>query len=403
MPRRDSLIQNIYGKKSAVYNFEFVSGFLVKICNQLGRKNSYIYGFKKLKLLFQGKKLNIGKNKMEKTNILGLTPQQTSLMFSLQHFIVLQDIKNEKDNDKKLLKQKWLSTWENNMNVFLSTISQNKSNKISILENDTNKLVKSIRSELKNFQIPLYLILLESVLFIPYFAFNDASENLNKKYTRLKLDEEIQNQTLRHIASKLNISTEYIQIFQKSYKEAQNRLTGFWKKVLFGGLIGTVLIALSAGFAAPFIGSIFAVSGLSGAAAISAGLAALGGGAIAAGGFGMAGGIAVIVGGGAILGAASGSTAGALMATSPDFTLSQAAKLEVVMQEIVLGAQKDTRFAQEIIKKQRQAIQNTEKELDNLKMQSHADKKKIENLSKSIEYLKKALQQNIEFVKVEKN
>ncbi|MFM6137227.1 MAG: hypothetical protein ACKPCP_24280, partial [Sphaerospermopsis kisseleviana] len=132
---------------------------------------------------------------------------------------------------------------------------------------------------------------------------------------------------------------------------------------------------------------------LSGAAAVSAVLAALGGGAIAAGGLGMAGGFAVLVGGGAILGAGAGVGVGALFAQSPDAALTQAAKLEVVMKEIVL-IQKDIRLAQEIIKEQRQAIRSLEDERDDLIVNKEQNKQKIENLEKAIEYLKNALKRN---------
>jgi septal ring factor EnvC (AmiA/AmiB activator) len=107
----------------------------------------------------------------------------------------------------------------------------------------------------------------------------------------------------------------------------------------------------------------------------------------------MAGGFAVIVGGGAILGAGAGVGVGALFAQSPDAALTQAAKLEVVMKEIVL-IQKDIRLAQEIIKEQRQAIRSLEDERDDLILNKEQNKQKIENLEKAIEYLKNALHRN---------
>jgi hypothetical protein len=336
---------------------------------------------------------------MQTTEIFGLTAPQNTLLFSLQHLIVEEDINNEKDSEKKTLKRRWLFSWEEEMNTFLREGANDDSAKIITNTYDLNVLLESVQKDLKNLKTPLYLILLECVLFVPYYKLEKISDDLNKKYSKLKINDTVQKNTLTKIAKMLNISENYIEIFQSSYKDAQRNLTGFWKKVLLGGLIGTALIALTAGFAAPFIASAFAAGGLSGAAAMSAGLAALGGGAVAAGGFGIAGGIAVVVGGGAILGAVTGSTAGALMAASPDFTLSQSAKLEVVMKEIILGAQKDVRLAQEIINQQRQTIQNAEKELDNLKLKANADKKRIDNLEKSIMYLKKALEQNIELVK----
>lgn len=336
---------------------------------------------------------------MKNKEVFGLTAHQNTLLFSVQYLITLEDIKHEKNTDRKSLKRGWLSTWEKKMNIFLEKTSTEDSIKIITSEHDLNILSNNVQKELRNLKTPLYLILLESVLFTPYYPLEKVSDDLGKKYGKLKIDGDTKKNFLTKIANKFNISKEYIDTFQTAYKDAQRSLTGFWKKILLGGLIGTALMALTAGLAAPYIAATFAATGLSGAAAISAGLAALGGGAIAAGGLGMAGGIAVIVGGGALLGVSAGSTVGAMMASSPDFTLSQAAKLEVVMKEIILGAQKDVRLAQEIINQQRQSIQNAESELDKLKMKINTDKKRMDNLEKSIKYLKKALEQNMEFIK----
>jgi tetratricopeptide (TPR) repeat protein len=166
--------------------------------------------------------------------------------------------------------------------------------------------------------------------------------------------------------------------------------------LLFGALFGTVILAVAAAFFTPVIAGFLApilAPGLSGAAAVSAVLAALGGGAIAAGGFGMAGGFAVLVAGGAILGGGAGAGVGALFAQSPDTALTQAAKLEVVMKEIIF-IQKDIRLAQEIIKEQRQAIRSIEDKLDDLLRVPEKNQKQIENLKKAIDYLKKALERN---------
>lgn len=336
---------------------------------------------------------------MQNTEIFGLTAQQNTLLFSFQYLITVEDIKNEKDTDRKKLKKDWLSSWEREMNTFLEKVSKEDSTKIITSEHDLNIFSNNVQKELKNLKTPLYLILLECVIFVPYYKLETVPNYLTEKYSKLKLHSDTPKSSLPKITNKLNISKVYIDTFQDAYKSAQRNLTGFWKKIFLGGLIGTALMALTAGFAAPFIATAFAGAGLSGAAAISAGLAALGGGAIAVGGLGMAGGIAVIVGGGALLGVTTGSTVGVMMAASPNFTLLQAAKLQVVMKEIILGAQKDVRFAQEIINQQRQSIQNAEKELDKLKMKVNADKKRMDNLEKSIMYLKKALEQNMEFIK----
>ena len=122
------------------------------------------------------------------------------------------------------------------------------------------------------------------------------------------------------------------------------------------------MIAITAGFAAPAIATLFVTEGLAGAAAIASGLAALGGGSLAAGGLGMGAGIAVIVGGGTVLGGSIGAGTASILAISPDFAISQAAKLEVVMREILLVSKKDIRIAQEFIREQRQAINALEDE-----------------------------------------
>lgn len=123
---------------------------------------------------------------------------------------------------------------------------------------------------------------------------------------------------------------------------------------------------------------LFAANGLSGAAAISAGLAALGGGAVAAGGFGMAGGIAVLVGGGSLLGATAGTAVGASIASlGSNAVLSEAAKLQVVLKEIVLAIQKDTSYFQQILLNINQQVSQLKSEVIKLKTANEKNKKKI--------------------------
>ena len=71
-------------------------------------------------------------------------------------------------------------------------------------------------------------------------------------------------------------------------------------------------------------------------------------------------------------------------------------KLEVVFKEVVLLGQKDMRLAQEVLKQQRQAINELEDELIQMKRQAKRSKNEIENLEKSISLLKKAFERNQE-------
>ena len=340
---------------------------------------------------------NVNDNNID---IFGLSYDETRLLFSCQYKLIQDDIKKETNSNRKKEKSLWLNAWLNKMNIFLANTSKKDNvhyidEKVAVDLASLVVLSKKVRDDLTGKNTALYLILLESVLFTPYYKLEK-----HEKDSKLKINATTQNNSLHEIASLLQIGKRYVELFASSYNSAKNSLTGFWTKVLLGGLLGSVLIALTAGFAAPFIASAFAGAGLSGAAAISAGLAALGGGAIAVGGLGMAGGIAVIVGGGAILGGVSGGVAGALLSSSPDFALSQAAKLEVVMKEIILGSQKDVVMAQNVLFRQQEAIQSLEKELQQMKLKDDDNKVKIKNLTSSISYLKTALEHNTEFIKV---
>lgn len=327
----------------------------------------------------------------------GLTLEQTRIMFSYQYHLVLADIECETNFEKKQLKRKWLSTWRESTEVFLkSQIAKDSYTAASFhLVNDfevLKNLAKKIKDEVDN-KLTLYLILLEATLFTPYYLLGDSSD---EKFKGLKIaDEENLTKKLELFAISLGIDSNCVRRFKSNYKQSIEGIKGGINPWLVG-IVGTVVLAVVAAFATPLIAGLLApilAPGLSGAAAISAVLAALGGGAIAAGGFGMAGGFAVIVAGGSILGAGVGVGIGSLFAQSPETALTQAAKLEVVMKEIIC-IQKDIRLSQEILKEQRQAIRSLEDQLDELHLNKENNQKEIENLKKAIEYLKKALDRN---------
>lgn len=371
-----------YRLMNSIYTFnKILKVYLVLLC--------------KIKLILE-KLMSKVENINDNIDIFGLSYAQTRLLFSLQYKLVQDDVKKEENSEIKKEKRLWCDNWSKKMDTFLIESSKQEQLNIVMTTEKLNILSKKEVNKVLNNKTPLFLILLETVLFIPYYQLGDKSSE-----KKIKINKKVKKDSLCQIASILTINTSYIDTFESSYVKAKDHLTGFWTKVLVSGLIGTVLIALTAGFAAPFIASAFAGAGLSGAAAISAGLAVLGGGAIAAGGLGMAGGIAVVVGGGAILGGVGGGVAGALLTSSPDFALTQAAKLEVVMKEVILGSQKDILMAQHILNRQQEAIQVLEKSLQNFKLKEDENKEKIKNLTLSISHLRKALKHNMEFIKLE--
>ena len=234
-----------------------------------------------------------------------------------------------------------------------------------------------------------YMVFLECVLYSPYYPLSD-NKDAYKPFKGLSIDKKGRKETLKKIADNLQIDKKYIKIFEDAHSSAVKKLSGYWTKVAMGAGIGIIVILIAIVTFQYEIIAYFAAEGLSGAAAISAGLAALGGGAVAAGGFGMAGGIAVLVGGGSLLGASAGTAVGVSIASlGSNAVLSEAAKLQVVLKEIVLAIQKDTMYFQQILLNIYNEISQLKAELNKIKTDSTNNKKKIKNLEKSIEILEK--------------
>lgn len=333
----------------------------------------------------------------------GLTLKQTCLLFSLERQIVLDDIMNSKVK-KKLeeanQKQLWLDKWDTHLNEFLNHLGENQNVLIDITKVDPYKLYEEIEnkrdlSEIKTWR---YLILLECTLFTPYYSLGSnedenesTTDKIKKIFNGLSLDESIQKFSLKNICTLLGIDQKYIDIFIKQYQQSLRSLSGFWTKVLIIGGVGMVAAVAAALFLINPIAGFFAAPGLAGAAAFSAGMAALGGGAIAAGGFGIAGGFAVLIGGAMVLGGGAGAGIGALASATPQIVLTELAKIQVVLKEIVLGIQKDTKLMQEIIMQLHNNVGEMQQEIIKLKLENDQNKEKIKNLEESIEYMKKVI------------
>ncbi len=325
-------------------------------------------------------------------SMFGLNTDQTVALFSMQYNIVLKDIEKTKihggngiiwkDQDEKI-REEWLTNWEKNINEYIKSLPEGNLNELIIKENDLFGILQNM-SKKEQIRTPFYLMILELVLFRPYYRFDDENPN-NEKWSKLNFDFDRIIERYKKFCSLLGIDESYVLKFKNSYESAQNRISGdSWLPWILGGAL--IIAVLAFVFAGP-IAALFAAKGLYGAAAVAAGMAALGGGAIAAGGLGMAGGMAVIVGGGALLGIGAGAGAKMLFSKSPQITLSQAAKLEVVLKEIVLGYQHDLKLAQEILVKQQEQIGILKTELYKMQLKNEKNEDEIKNLKKSIEYL----------------
>lgn len=333
--------------------------------------------------------------------LFGLSQKQIDILFSLERILTKLDIEeNEKDS---IYKKHWLERWS----FLLHSDSNRKEN---FYFEDEDALLEAIRYESYEpgsswNKTWFYLIMLEASLFQAYVPLGEKKDE-DKHYQKLRYKSK--TKYLKSIASKSGIMDEkYIDRFGKTYQKVYDKLSGKYTKMALGVVtvvaVGSLAAAAAGLFAGPIAVTLFGANfaSLHGAALTSACLAFAGGGAISAGGAGMAGGVAFIVGGGALLGTASGGGAVGVVTylakNSPSFTLSQAAKLEVVLKEILINAQGDIQNAQQVMEKLKEQIHELQRELEELKLEQAKDKKACAQMKQSIEYLEKAYRDMMRF------
>jgi len=354
--------------------------------------------------------MNSNFNNIEALSKFGLNVEQTRILFSLQYLLVSKDI--SVDEKTSSLKTAWLCDWKKSVEAYLGMIDDESRQ----LYTDYDELNEAIVEEISNNTTNVtwyYIVILESTVFTPYTpltgSYSDSDlykRDYNRRYTKLKYKNNLE-QLEKIVRDQGVISEKYIKTFDKQYRKTLEKISGKKLKVLLKGITVLAVVgiatALTAIFAGPIAVMIFGsqFSGLSGAALVSACLAAAGGGAIAVGGAGMTGGIIAIAGGGALLSmAVSGTAVGSLsllLSHSPEFALTQAAKLEVVLREIVCNAQNDIVTAQQVLKQFKQQIIELNTELKTLQLASGNNKDQIENLKKAVSYLEKAYNSTNEF------
>lgn len=321
--------------------------------------------------------------------LFGLTSAQTNILFELQRLLITEDLKVSKGKKNEDRKIDWERQWFKSINDYLKGIGSLP----LCVHNDPFKIkekVKSLEDETES-KIWKYLVLLECVLYHPYYPLSKEKSDVSN-VKGLKLDKSSREKALNVIAEILEINADYIEKFDKAYKKSYKSLSGFWTKLFIGAGVGVVVLLVAILTFQPEIAAIFAAEGLTGAAATASGLAALGGGAIAAGGAGTAGGFAVLVGGGTLIGTGVGVTGGFVWAQlGSGAVLSEAAKMQVVLKEIVLAIQKDTKSFQEVLSRIIDQQSNMKRELIALRANDASNKQKIKDLEKSIEYLEKLI------------
>ena len=357
---------------------------------------------------------------------LGLTLEQTEILYNLEYLVTLNDIQTTKlpvgGESIRNLKRQWLDEWQQSMtNGFASFVQIPDAQLHWYSEQELVGYIEANNPSGTWFR----LALLETMLFEPYYPLTletDKKGNAvpSKKYSSLHNPvcgySKSNSDSFLDSRFPENFYTKgYIKRLRKCHGKVIRELNEVLKTALTSLAITaavTIAAIATAGAFAPsiavaLVGSNFA--GLSGAALTSACLAYLGGGAIAVGGMGMAGGTIAIVGGGAILGlgvgAGVGGAVGAAGVLGKKNTILQSAKLMVSVREIFLNDEHDLAYSNTVYEQYVQNIMEIEKGLVELRLQydiaKGKDKKllkaKIKEAEESVEAMKIARKSMLKF------
>ena len=349
---------------------------------------------------------------------LGLSLEQTEILYNLEYYKTLNDIERTNipitGDGVKELKTAWLQEWATFISDGFESFTQVPGAKMHWYTMD--ELQQCIAGHNPN--EPWYrLILLEAMLFEPYYPLGMEKDKKGndvpcKKYKHLNnpINGFKKSEGDRFLNAQFTgnyYEKEYVKRLRKSYDKRINELNEVLKTVITSlsitAVIAIVTVATAGAFAGPIavalVGSNFA--GLSGAALTSACLAYLGGGAIAAGGAGMLGGTIAIVGGGAALGIGVGAGVGGAVGSAgllgKKNTIMQSAKLLTSVREIFLNDEHDVEFSNSVYEQYLQNITEIEKGLVELRLEKDVAKGKEK---KAIaESIKKA-EESVEAMKV---
>lgn len=361
------------------------------------------------------------------TDKLGLTEEQTEILYNLEYYKVLNDISSTKlpvGSEAFIeLKTEWLKEWKTYMSNGYASFLQSENAVLNWYEK--KDLLKKIEENNPS-ETWFRLVLLEAMLFEPYYPLSlekdkKGNEIPSKKYKNINtpLAGYKKSEGDRYLEEQFSCkycSKGYIKRLRKCYDKVLRELNEVLKTALTSIVITagvTIATVATAGAFAPtiavaLVGSNFA--GLSGAALTSACLAYIGGGAIAAGGLGMAGGTMVIVGGGAVLGlgvgAGVGGITGRISLMGKKNTILQSAKLLVSIREIFLNDEQDLSYSNSVYEQYVNNIRSIEKNLVDLKLKADtADSKEkrilkaeIKNAEESVNAMKIAMKNMKKFI-----
>lgn len=358
---------------------------------------------------------------------LGLNEEQTAILYNLEYYKTLHDAYESKipvGGEKiRQMKLEWLNEWKGYMTKGFKGFMNNMNAELNWYS--LEELHEKIR--LNSSEKPWFrLVLLEAMLFEPYFPLKTETDKKGKEvpsnkysYINAPITGYKKSEGDRYLDSEFSGRHKfpgYVKRLRKCYDKVCREMNEVLKTAITSITItaGVALVtiatagALAKPIAVALVGSNFA--GLSGAALTSACLAYLGGGAIAAGGLGMVGGTIAIVGGGAILGvgvgAGIGGATGAISLMGKKNTILQSAKLMVSVREVFMNDEKDLEYSKSVYEKYVQNITEIEKGLIELRLKANvADSKekkelktKIKSAEESVHAMKIAMKTMNKFI-----
>jgi len=373
----------------------------VKQIRQVYRKNKQFTYMKEDNSIYERMGEGMSDNK------LGLTIEQTEILYNLEYYKILHDVDNTKapiNNEAiRSLKRQWADEWKEYMTKGFSSFLQSEGAELHW--HSEQELLSRIAGN-NPLDVWFRLVLLEAMLFEPYYPLgveeNKKGEEVpSKKYKDLDnpmngFNQKTGDDFLETFFCDDYYKEGYVKRLRKSYNKAFREL----KEVLKGALVAlgiaagsAVAVVASAGiFAGPIavalVGSSF--PGLAGIALTNACLAYIGGGAIAVGGLGIAGGTATIVGGGALLGTTVGlgigGAVGAAGIIGKESTVQQSAKLLVSMKEVFLNDEKDVEYSDSVYEQYTQKIKDIQAALIEIRLleEDEADPKRNKEIKRQI-------------------
>lgn len=393
----------------------------------IGRIKEMYNNLKRLTYTHTDQKIYERMQKDMNTDKLGLTEEQTEILYNLEYYKVLNDISSTKlpvGSEAIIeLKTEWLKEWKTYMSNGYASFLQSENAVLNWYEKED--LLKKIEKNNPS-ETWFRLVLLEAMLFEPYYPLSlekdkKGNEIPSKKYKNINtpLAGYKKSEGDRYLEEQFSCKycgKGYIKRLRKCYDKVLRELNEVLKTALTSIVITagvTIATVATAGAFAPtiavaLVGSNFA--GLSGAALTSACLAYIGGGAIAAGGLGMAGGTMAIVGGGAILGlgvgAGVGGITGSISLMGKKNTILQSAKLLVSVREIFLNDEQDLAYSNSVYEQYVNNIRSIDKNLVDLKLKADtADSKEkkllkaeIKNAEESVNAMKIAMKSMKKFI-----